>query len=63
MTLPEELLKVGLAWHYTHCDNNLECSRIENIAKTQQAGLWNDKNPIAPWEWRKQICRVNLFRN
>ncbi len=63
MTLQEELLKVGLAWHYTHYDNNQEWSRLENIAKTQQAGLWNDKNPIAPWEWRKQNGMVNLFRN
>ena len=24
------------------------------MARTQHTVLWNDKNQVAPWEWRKQ---------
>ena len=54
ITLQEELLKAGLAWHYLYFDKNTEWSKLEGMARTQHKGLWNDKNQVAPWEWRKQ---------
>jgi micrococcal nuclease len=54
ITLQEELLKAGLAWHYVYFDKNTEWSKLEGMARTQHTGLWNDKNQVAPWEWRKQ---------
>ena len=27
--------------------------RLEKNARNQGIGLWSDKNPVPPWEWRK----------
>lgn len=54
MVLQEELLKAGLAWHYTYYDKNPAWTKLENLARTKHAGLWQDKQAVAPWEWRRQ---------
>lgn len=48
----KELVKNGLAWHYKKYSNNNEYAELEMTARQQQIGLWTDKEPIAPWEWR-----------
>lgn len=55
--LNEELLKAGYAWHYKQYSNNENYSAIENSARAEHLGLWNDKYPIAPWKWRKDNNR------
>lgn len=49
----EELVKSGLAWHYKAYSKNDTLSFFQNEAKAQRLGLWQDKNPVAPWNWRK----------
>jgi micrococcal nuclease len=49
----EELLKSGLAWHYTQYDKNPAWSSLERKAREQKAGLWS-KAATPPWEWRKE---------
>lgn len=51
--LNEELLKNGYAWHYRQYDKNPEWKRMETEARAAKLGLWQDKNPQAPWEFRK----------
>lgn len=51
--LNEELLKEGLAWHYVKYSKNKEYSHLEMSARQNRKGLWNDDNPIAPWEFRQ----------
>ncbi len=46
------LVKKGLAWRYKYSDNE-EFKELENQARIQYKGLWAQKDPIAPWEWRK----------
>lgn len=46
------LLKAGLAWHYRG-NKDQSLSRLERGAKNARKGLWSDKNPTAPWEWRR----------
>jgi len=46
------LLKAGLAWHYNRYDQNAAWAKLELAARTAQMGLWADKQPVAPWEWR-----------
>ena len=48
-----EMLKAGLAWHYKKYDNNSVYASLEDSARKNKIGLWSDKNPIPPWEFRK----------
>lgn len=50
----EELLKEGLAWHYTEYDDNPDWARLQADARRQGRGLWQDKRPVEPWNWRKR---------
>jgi endonuclease YncB( thermonuclease family) len=51
--LNEELLKAGLAWHYTYYDKTEKFAKLERIAKRNKVGLWRHKKPIPPWDFRK----------
>ena len=55
--LNEELIKAGFAWVYTrYCDMPM-CDRwkqLEQAARLDRKGLWHDKNPVPPWEWRRK---------
>jgi len=48
-----ELVKAGLAWHFKKYSNDSSYDILELEAKKNSIGLWSDKNPIPPWEWRK----------
>ena len=55
-----EQIKAGLAWHYKHYqmeqseeDRGLY-SEAELEARRKPIGLWKDKEPMAPWEWRRR---------
>ena len=47
------LVKMGLAWHFKKYSKDDSYAKLEIAARNKKAGLWKDKNPIAPWEWRK----------
>jgi endonuclease YncB( thermonuclease family) len=54
-SLSEELLKNGFAWVYLkYCKANFctNWSEIQRAAKRNKIGLWQDKNPLAPWKFR-----------
>lgn len=51
--LNKELVKNGLAWHYKKYSKNNSYDDLEKQARKLKVGLWNDKIPTAPWEWRK----------
>ena len=54
-----EQLKRGMAWHYKQYANEQPkedretYSLAEQQAKTELKGLWKDKQPVPPWEFRK----------
>ena len=48
-----EMIKIGMAWHYKQYSKDTEYAELENAARQQRIGLWTDKNPVAPWEYRK----------
>ncbi len=50
----EELVKAGFAWHYKQYSKSKTLDGIEAQARDKKLGLWADKNPQAPWEWRKE---------
>ncbi len=47
-------LKGGLAWHDPLAKEKTEYAQAEQEARKAGRGLWADKNPVAPWEWRKK---------
>jgi micrococcal nuclease len=49
----EALLKAGLAWHYGRYDNNPLWVVLELDAQSKKKGLWAAKDPVAPWDFRK----------
>ena len=51
--LSREMLKAGYAWHYKEYNSDPELAKLEIEAQQAKRGLWQDKNPIAPWEIRK----------
>lgn len=53
----KELVRSGLAWHFTKYSNQSEYTTLQNEAKHKQLGLWADPSPKAPWEWRKESRR------
>ena len=54
-----EQIRAGMAWWYRQYarDQTLQEQRVyedaEEQAKSAKRGLWTDKEPIPPWEWRR----------
>lgn len=53
-SLNRELVKVGLAWWYRKYSKDETLGRLEEAARSGKEGLWGDRHPIPPWEFRKQ---------
>jgi endonuclease YncB( thermonuclease family) len=55
-----EQIKLGMAWHYKKYESEQPkedreiYARTEQAAKAQSVGLWKDKSPTPPWEFRRQ---------
>jgi len=49
-----EMLKAGMAWHFKKYDSSAEYANLETQARRQKLGLWQDNNPIAPWDFRSK---------
>lgn len=48
------LVRAGWAWHYVDFSDDAELEKAELEAREKRRGLWADKEPIAPWKWRKE---------
>lgn len=54
-SLGPELLAKGLAWWYRQIQpTNKTYENLEAQARAAKRGLWADKNPIPPWQWRRE---------
>lgn len=51
--LSHEMVKAGFAWHYVEYNKEESLAQLELESQQQKLGLWADKNPIPPWEYRK----------
>jgi endonuclease YncB( thermonuclease family) len=55
-----EQIKLGMAWHYKQYASEQSATdrdiyaQAEKAAQAHVMGLWQDKNAIPPWEFRKQ---------
>ena len=49
-----EIVRAGYAWHFTRYSNDAKLAALQEEAKKNKRGLWLDKNPIPPWEFRRR---------
>jgi endonuclease YncB( thermonuclease family) len=49
-----EQVRRGMAWVYDRYVTDRSLYALQNEARAAHAGLWADKHPTAPWDWRKQ---------
>lgn len=49
-----EMLKAGMAWHYSRYDQTSAYITAEKQARKNGIGLWSMKNPIPPWNFRRK---------
>lgn len=47
-----EMVKAGLAWHYARYSDDATLAAAQRDARAAKRGLWADKKPVPPWEWR-----------
>jgi endonuclease YncB( thermonuclease family) len=44
------LITSGLAWHFKRYADE----QPEEEARGRKAGLWRERDPVPPWEWRRR---------
>lgn len=47
------MVQNGYAWHYVSITKDKELAKAQAYARGQKRGLWEDKEPTAPWVYRK----------
>ena len=54
-----EQVEAGLAWHYKYYQreqspsDRVKYSDAEREARRLRVGLWQDPNPVPPWDYRQ----------
>lgn len=48
-----QMLQAGYAWHYKQYDGSQYYADLQREARKAKRGLWADKRPQAPWDYRK----------
>lgn len=57
-----EQIEAGLAWHYSryaHQQPGPEAyvyAGVERLAREARVGLWRDRQPVPPWEYRRRAA-------
>lgn len=53
--LNHELVRQGMAWWYRkYAPDDETLDALEHEARAAGRGLWGDKDPVPPWEWRRR---------
>ena len=53
-SLNRELVRNGYAWWYRRYSNDPVLQQLEQEARRERRGLWRDRNPTPPWEFRRE---------
>ncbi len=51
--LNQDIVAAGYAWQYKRYSTDPVYANLETEARSARRGLWKDKRPIPPWEWRR----------
>jgi micrococcal nuclease len=49
-----EIVKAGYAWLFTRYSNDDTLAQLEEDARKNKRGLWQEDNPLPPWEFRRR---------
>ncbi len=49
-----EMVRLGYAWHYVKYSSDRALAEAEEEARAAKRGLWKDRLPVAPWDWRRK---------
>jgi endonuclease YncB( thermonuclease family) len=52
-SLNQEIVRAGFAWWFRRYSEDQVLKQLEQKAREIKCGLWFDKDPIPPWEWRR----------
>lgn len=64
INLNQQIVWAGLAWWYRKlAPDDATLAEMETKAKSAKRGLWIDKAPIPPWEWRRGNRQDKLKSN
>ena len=53
LDINKEMVRTGLAWHFTKYSSDAELARLEKLAREKQIGIWSLYHYLEPWEFRK----------
>jgi endonuclease YncB( thermonuclease family) len=51
-SLNEELIRAGFAWWFRKYSRDVRLGHLEEEAREARRGLWADRAPQAPWDYR-----------
>lgn len=51
------MVATGAAWFNRRYSKRNELDALEQAARARQQGLWQQANPMPPWEWRKRYSK------
>ena len=49
-----EQVNRGMAWVFDRYVSDHSLNSVQDTARSDRRGLWNDSAPVPPWEWRKE---------
>lgn len=47
-------IKRGMAWTYSRYNKDRSLPMLQEQAAADRRGLWQDTQPVPPWEWRRK---------
>lgn len=53
-SMNQEMVRAGYSWHFVRYSTDKELARLEEEARSRHRGLWQDVNPVPPWDFRKK---------
>ena len=54
----EEMVRSGMAWEYSYYKPSRDYIVLQSEAQQARRGLWSQRNPVAPWRWRRTHSSV-----
>ena len=59
----DEQVRAGMAWVFPrYAPRSSGLYEVERAARSSRRGLWIDRSPVAPWEWRTRHPLVRAVR-